>query len=53
MFEAAGVKVFGSILNDVPMNSVESCRYHTQYYAAHKAGAVRSAEAPALPAGKG
>ena len=52
MFEEAGVKVFGSILNDVPMNSVESCRYHTQYYAA-KPGAVRSAEAPALPAGKG
>ena len=52
MFEQAGVKVFGAILNDVPMNSVESCRYHTQYYASHS-GAVKSSVAPALPAGRG
>ena len=51
MFEEAGVKVFGSILNDVPMNSVESCRYYSEYYASGSRGS-RKTEAPALPAGR-
>jgi capsular exopolysaccharide synthesis family protein len=50
MFEAAGVKVFGAILNDVPLNNVDSCRYHSQYYSSERG--ARRALPPALPAGK-
>jgi capsular exopolysaccharide synthesis family protein len=51
MFEQAGAKVFGAVLNDVPMNSVESCRYYSQYYASDSR-ADRASKAPALPAGR-
>jgi polysaccharide biosynthesis transport protein len=50
MFEQAGVKVFGAILNDVPMNNVDSCRYHTQYYG--KKRALGDGATPALPAAR-
>ena len=49
MFEAAGVKVFGAILNDVPINNVDSCRFHRDYYSALPP-ASHSVEATALPA---
>jgi capsular exopolysaccharide synthesis family protein len=32
MFEEAGARVLGAVLNDVPMQNVESCRYHAHYY---------------------
>lgn len=51
MLEAAGAKVFGAVLNDVPMNNVESCRYYSQYYSSGSRGS-RKTEAPALPAGR-
>jgi protein-tyrosine kinase len=50
MFEQAGVKVFGAILNDVPLNNVDSCRYHTQYYS--KKRALADGATPALPAAR-
>jgi capsular exopolysaccharide synthesis family protein len=50
MFEEAGVKVFGAILNDVPMQNVESCRYHQDYYG--PSSRARHAEPPALTAGR-
>lgn len=51
MFEEAGIKVFGAILNDVPMSSVESCRYHKEYYGSspRPSGEQRPL---ALPAGR-
>jgi polysaccharide biosynthesis transport protein len=49
MFEEAGVKVFGAVLNDVPLNHVDACRYHTDYYS-KKALAARAT--PALPAAR-
>ena len=57
MFEEAGAKVFGAVLNDVPISSVESCRYYSEYYAKggdkpRPYGAPRKSEAPALPAGR-
>jgi succinoglycan biosynthesis transport protein ExoP len=51
MFEEAGVKVFGAILNDVPINNIESCRYHKDYYA-NGTPAVQPSQIPALTAGK-
>jgi capsular exopolysaccharide synthesis family protein len=51
MFEDSGAKVFGAVLNDVPMSSVESCRYYNQYYGAD-ARVDRASKAPALPAGR-
>lgn len=50
MFEEAGVKVFGAILNDVPMQNVESARYHQDYYG--PASRSRQVEPPALTAGR-
>jgi capsular exopolysaccharide synthesis family protein len=49
MFEEAGVKVFGAVLNDVPLNNVDSCRYHSQYYGKK---ALAQAATPALPAAR-
>lgn len=51
MFEEAGVKVFGAILNDVPLNNVDSCRYHNQYYG-KKSRALGDGAIPALPAAR-
>jgi capsular exopolysaccharide synthesis family protein len=50
MFEEAGVKVFGAVFNDVPLNNVESCRYHTEYYG--KKRALGAGATPALPAAR-
>jgi succinoglycan biosynthesis transport protein ExoP len=52
MFEEAGVKVFGAVLNDVPMSHVESCRYHADYYS-REPRLEKHAEVPALTAGPG
>jgi capsular exopolysaccharide synthesis family protein len=49
MFEEAGVKVLGTILNGVPMNDVESCRYHHEYYSRDGRG---KSSPPALPAAR-
>jgi capsular exopolysaccharide synthesis family protein len=51
MFEEAGARVCGAVLNDVPINSVESCRYYAQHYASG-ARAEKVAKVPALPAGR-
>lgn len=51
MFEAAGVSTFGAILNDVPMDAVDSCRHYREHYST-TAKAARRAEAPALPAAR-
>jgi succinoglycan biosynthesis transport protein ExoP len=32
MFEESGARVLGAVLNDVPMQNVDSCRYHAHYY---------------------
>jgi capsular exopolysaccharide synthesis family protein len=45
MFEEAGAKVFGAVLNDVPMGNVESARYHAHYYGPDSKGS----KSPALP----
>jgi Mrp family chromosome partitioning ATPase len=50
MFEEAGVKVFGAVLNDVPMSHVDSCRYHKDYYS-RDARLEPAVEKPALAAG--
>jgi Mrp family chromosome partitioning ATPase len=52
MFEEAGVKVFGAILNDVPMNNIDSCRYHRDYYAS-TTPAAQPSQTPALTSGQG
>jgi len=51
MFEEAGARFFGAVLNDVPISSVESCRYYSEYYSSGSR-APRKSEAPALPAGR-
>ena len=51
MFEASGVKVFGAVLNDVPISNVESARYHREYYSTDRSN-PRRAEVPALPSGR-
>ena len=42
--------MFGAVLNDVPLNNVDSCRYHTQYYG--KRRALGDGATPALPAAR-
>lgn len=49
MFEEAGTRVLGAVLNDVPIQNVESCRYHAHYYGPNAARS-RGQKAPALPA---
>lgn len=52
MFEEAGAKVLGAVLNDVPMQNVDSARYHAHYYGPPgKDGlGTRGRNQPALPA---
>lgn len=51
MFEEAGTRVLGAVLNDVPMQNVESARYHAHYYGPTAGHSPRGK--PALPAPSG
>jgi len=54
MFEEAGARVLGAVLNDVPMQNVESCRYHAHYYGPSGSGGDggKRRGRPALPAAR-